>query len=200
MVDRLVCHFNSRRTGLSSCYLWTSHELRRSRHSGMGVVRWQYHGILYSQFRCVVSNPHRGHRDDTLTCLPSCGARVCLSDCWRHVLCHQACCSPRQGCGLGVDYWLVQLSRSSSRCRQSCLYNLTDDMGHRCHAHPGERRLSIQAVRSRRCIRPSATDEQQRTIPDCAVGYLRSLHVWRHLLVSYQLASSHYIVVRAYQQ
>lgn len=54
MVYSLLRDFNSWRVRIGASYLWSSNGVRRASNSCMGVVHRQYHGILYSKFRCVV--------------------------------------------------------------------------------------------------------------------------------------------------
>jgi hypothetical protein len=57
----------------------------------------------------------------------SCGASVSISNSWRYVLCDETCSSSRARRALGLDNWVVQLSRSGRRSRKSCIYYLADD-------------------------------------------------------------------------
>ena len=53
MVYCFICHLDSRSFGLSARDLWCTNEFGWPSNSSMGLVHWQHHGILHSQFRYV---------------------------------------------------------------------------------------------------------------------------------------------------
>lgn len=95
---------------------------------------------------------------------------------------------------------MVQFPRSSCRCCKSGIYHFADDTSNRCHAHCGEWRVNICAVSAFPNRLAIAYQVLQRSISDRSPGYLRALHVWHNLLISYQLVAPHHSVVCAYQQ
>jgi hypothetical protein len=89
MVYRFIRHLNSRCIGFSPSNLWCPNEFRRSSDSSMGMVHWQHHGILYSQFRYVRNTP----KIAIAKSLSSCRISIRIPNSWRNVLCYKTRCA-----------------------------------------------------------------------------------------------------------
>lgn len=54
MVDSILCNLDPRSARVSTSNVWRSHDFRWTCNMCVGVVHWQCHGVLYSQFGSVI--------------------------------------------------------------------------------------------------------------------------------------------------
>jgi hypothetical protein len=56
MVHRFIRYIHSWCAGISAGDIWSTNVFRRTSYSSVGMVYWQYHGVLHSEFRYVAPN------------------------------------------------------------------------------------------------------------------------------------------------
>ena len=109
MVDRLICHLDSRSPRIGSRDIRLSIGSRRSSYCGMVLADRLLHGHVHRQFRFRVS--------------------FGISHGWWDVLCHQTCRSARSGSDLRMGSRLVQPPRTDGGRLECGVYSQSDVAG-----------------------------------------------------------------------